>query len=96
MEHGLTGLDEGGKVKDTVEGPSLGSCGSEKLFNGRPILQLSLNELYPWGQQVAPSMAQVVKNYGVMPIFGQQTRNSTTYVPRPASYQDFHEKTRPF
>jgi hypothetical protein len=70
MEHGLAGLDEGSKVKNAVEGPSLGYCGSEKLFNSRPILQLSLDKLHSWGQKVASAMAQVVKNYGVIPICG--------------------------
>ena len=44
MEHGLAGLNEGGKVQDAVEGSSLGFGGGENPFQSGPVGQLSLNK----------------------------------------------------
>jgi hypothetical protein len=70
MEHGLAGLDEGGKVEDAVEGISLGFCGGEDVIKPGPILQLSLDKLHSWGQKVAAAMAKIIKNDDLGPIFG--------------------------
>ncbi len=43
--HGLAGLDEGGEVEDGVEGFSCSRCGFEKVFNRRPVSDVSLDEL---------------------------------------------------
>jgi hypothetical protein len=95
MKHGFAGFNERGKVQDAVEGASLGLGGGENLFKGGPVCQLTLNEINAGGQKVAPAMAQIVKNHGLVPIFNQQASDITTYVPRTASYEDFHEITRP-
>jgi hypothetical protein len=95
MDHGLAGLNKGGKVEDAVKGFSLRFGGGEDIFKLGPVCQISLDKLDAGGQKVAPSMAQVIKNNGLDPIFSQQTRDSTTYVPRTACNQNFHEKTRP-
>jgi hypothetical protein len=71
MEHGFAGLDEGGKVEDAVEGSSLGFGGNEKLIQSGPVCQFSLDKIDTGGQKVAPAMAQIVKNDGLVPIFSQ-------------------------
>jgi hypothetical protein len=71
MEHGLAGLNEGGKVEDAVEGFSLGFGGGEKLIQSGPVGQLSLYKFDAGGQKIAPAMAQIVKNDGLMPILNQ-------------------------
>jgi hypothetical protein len=95
MDHGLAGLDESGKVEDAVKGFSLSFGGGKDIFKPGSVCQLSLDKFDAGGQKVAPAMAQVVKNNGMGSIFSQQTRNSTTYVPRTACNQYFHEKIRP-
>ena len=50
----------------------------------------------PAKQQVAPAMAQVVKNDCLMPIFRQQPGDGTTYIPRAAYNQYLHKKAVPF
>ena len=69
MEHGLAGLDEGGKVEDAVEGLSLGFGGGENLLQSGPVCQFSLDELHAGGQKVAPAMAEIVKNNGLVSHF---------------------------
>jgi hypothetical protein len=71
MEHRLAGLDEGGKVEDAVKGCSLGFGGGEKLIQSGPVCQLSLDKIDTGGYKVAPAMAQIVKNDGMMPILSQ-------------------------
>jgi hypothetical protein len=95
MEHGLAGLNEGGKVEDAVEGLSLGFCCGEDVFKPGTILQLSFYKLDSWGQKIATAMAKIVINDDLGSIIGQQPRDSTTYIPRTTSNKDFHEKTRP-
>jgi hypothetical protein len=95
MDHGLAGLNKGGKVEDAVKGFSLSFGGGEDIFKPEPVCQFSLDQFDAGRQKVAPAMAQVVKNNDVGPILSQQTRDSTTYVPRTACNQYFHEKTRP-
>jgi hypothetical protein len=92
MEHGLAGLNEGGKVENAVEGFSLGFGCGEYQFQSWTVCQFSLDKFNARGQQVAPAMAQVVINNGLMAILSQKPGNSTTYIPRTASNQDFHEK----
>jgi hypothetical protein len=45
MEHGLTGLNEGGKVQDAFERSTLSFGGCEKLIQRGPIGQISLNKI---------------------------------------------------
>jgi hypothetical protein len=71
MEHGLTGLDERGKVKDAVERSSLRFGGEENLLKSGPVCQLSLDEFHAGRQKIAPSMAQVVENDDLGTILGQ-------------------------
>jgi hypothetical protein len=83
-------------VEDSVEGVALIFGVDEKVFNRPPIRQLSLHKFHSHGQQIPPAMAQIVKNYGLMSLLGQQPRHGTTYVPRTACYQDLHKKDCPF
>jgi hypothetical protein len=92
MDHGFAGLDEGGKVEDAVEGLSESFGGSEKVFKSGPVCQLSLDKFHARGQKIAPAVAQVVKNDGLMAIFGQQLRHCSTNVPRAACNQYLHKK----
>jgi hypothetical protein len=92
IEHRFAGFDEGGKVKNAVEGLSLLLGGDENAVKRRPVCQLSLDELHARRQQVTVAMAEVVKNDGLMPIFRQQASDSTTYIPRTTCYQDLHKK----
>jgi hypothetical protein len=71
MEHGLAGLDKGSKVKDAVKGFSLRLGGCKNLLKPRPVCKFSLNKINAGGQEVAPAMAQIVKNNGVGPILSQ-------------------------
>ena len=92
MEHGLAGLDERGKVKDAVEGSSLRFGGEENLLKSGPVCQFSLDEFHAGGQKIAPSMAQIVEDDGLMSIFGQQSGDCTTNIPRTAGHQYLHKK----
>jgi hypothetical protein len=71
MEHGLAGLDEGGKVENAVKGASLGYGGCKNLLKYRPVIKFPLDKLDAGGQKVTPAMAQIVKNDGVMPVLSQ-------------------------
>ena len=79
-------------MEHTVERLSLFLGSDEKVFNRRPVCQLSLNKIYPSGEKITPSVAQVVKNCRRVPILGEQSCNSPTYVARTASNQYFHRK----
>jgi hypothetical protein len=92
MEHGLAGLDQSGKVEDAVKGSSLIFGGEENPLQSKPVCQLSLNKLHAGGQKVAPSMAQVVENDGLMSILGQQASDRAPNVPRAACHQYLHKK----
>jgi hypothetical protein len=92
MEHGLAGLDEGGKVENAVKGFSLVFGRGEDIFKPGPVCQLTLDEFHSSREKVAPAMAQVVKNDDLGPIFGQQSRDCTTDVPRTSCYQYLHKK----
>jgi 3-phosphoglycerate kinase len=96
MEHRLAGLDQGGKVKDAVKGPSLGFGRGKKAFKSGPVGQLTFDKFHAGGQKVASSMAQVVKNHDLIPIFGQQSGDCAANVPRTASNQYSHKKLPPF
>jgi hypothetical protein len=92
MDHGLAGLDEGGKVEDAVEGLTVFFGCDEKAFKGSAISKFTLDEIHSRWQQIAPAVAQIVINNGLMSALGQQTGDCTTYVPRTASNQYLHKK----
>jgi hypothetical protein len=96
MEHRLAGLDQGGKVEYAVKGPSLGLGRDEKAFQSRPVGHFALDKFHAWGQKIAPSVAQIVKNHDLIPIFGQQSCDRSTNVSRAASDQYSHKKLSPF
>jgi hypothetical protein len=96
MEHGFAGFNEGGEVKHGVKGVVTLVCRGKDCFDGLAVGQFALNELNAGGQQLAPAMAQIVENDGVMAIPGKQGCDSTTYVPGAAGYKNFHKKCCPF
>jgi hypothetical protein len=80
-------------VQNAVEGPSLSLGGGENPFESGSVRQFSLDELHASRQKVAPPVAQVIKNHGLMAVFRQQASHRATDVSRAASYQNFHKKT---
>jgi hypothetical protein len=91
MNHGLASFNERGEVKNSVKGLTLALGRGEKVFKSWPVCQLSLDKIDSGRQKLTSAMPQIVKNYRLMAIFGQQTRNGSTDVPRTASNQDLHE-----
>ena len=80
--------------------PSKGSPdhfgGDEKVFERGPVSQLPFHEVHAGRQQIAPPMAQVIENNGLMPILGKKCRDGTAYVPCTAGNQYLHKKNCPF
>jgi hypothetical protein len=93
MDHRLAGFNEGGKMEDAVEGFSLVFGSYEKVFKRRPISQLPCYKLNSGGQQVAPSVAQIVVNNCGVSVCSKEAPHCTTYVPRASCYQNLHKKT---
>jgi hypothetical protein len=85
VDHGLAGLDKGGEVENAVEGSTLIVGGDEKVFKRSTVSHFALNEFDAGRKQIAPPMAEIVKNYGLVSFFGQQACNCTAYIPRAAS-----------
>ena len=94
-DHGLASLNEGGEVEHSVKGLVLLFGVNEKVFNFFALGEVPFNKFHAGRQQVAPSVAQVVIDNGMMALCYQQFGHSTTYIPRPASHHDFH-KILPF
>lgn len=95
MEHGLAGFNEGREVENAVERLPLLFRREKNTLKRGPVCQFSLDEFRAHRQQIPVAMAEVVKNDGLVPILGQQTSDSTTYIPRTACYQDLHNKAVP-
>ncbi len=57
------------------------------------VAELAFDELRAGRQQVAAAVAQVVVNNGLIPFFGQKSRNCTSDIPCTASNQDLHKRT---
>jgi hypothetical protein len=91
MDHGFAGLDESGEMENAVEGMALGLCLQENVFNQRPVGQIPYDEFHSRRQQIATAMAEVVEDDGLVTVLGQETGDSTTYVPGATCYQHFHE-----
>jgi hypothetical protein len=96
LDHGLAGFNEGGEVEDTIEGASRIVSGDEEIFEGEPVSEFALNKLDSYREQIAPAVAQVVKNEGLMSLFGKKSRNGCTNVPSTTSNQYPHKKDCPF
>ena len=92
-DHGLAGLNEGCKVEDAVEGITVVFRCREKVFNYGSVRQLTFNKIHAFGQEVAPSVAQVVESNHRVPQFGKKSRDGTTNIPRTTSNQYLHEFT---
>jgi hypothetical protein len=71
MDHGLAGLDERGKVENGIKGFSFTLGRRKDVLKNRPVCHFSPDELHADRQQIAPAMAQVVKNDGLMPMIRQ-------------------------
>jgi len=92
VDHGLAGLNEGGKVEDAVEGFALAFGGDEKVFKQGPVSQIALDEIDACWEQVAAAVAEVIENHCLMSAFGKQSRDGTTYIPGPSGDQYLHKK----
>ena len=94
--HRLAGFNEGGKVEDAVERSShIVGCDKE-VFKREPVSDFALHKLDTWGEQVAPAMAQIVKNHRLVSLFGKQSRNCPANVSGAAGNQYLHKKDCPF
>ena len=69
--------------------------GDEEAFNRRPVSYFSLDKIDAWWQQIAAAVAEVVKNDGLMSLFGKQSCDSATDVPRPSGNQYLHKNGCP-
>jgi hypothetical protein len=69
-----------------------GFGGIENVFKRGPVLQFPLDKLNSFRQQIAASMAQIVKNDSAVPVLGKQGRHSSTDVPGTAGNQNLHQK----
>ena len=61
-----------------------------------PVGQLTFDKFNARRQQIAPAVAQIVKNNCLMSLFGKQSRNCTTDIPGTAGNQYLHKKDCPF
>jgi hypothetical protein len=83
-------------VEDAIEGASRVVSSDEKIFEGEPVSEFTLNKLDASREEIAPSMAQVVKNERLMSLLGKKSRNRCTNVPSTPSNQYPHKKDCPF
>ena len=68
--HGLAGFNEGGEVQDSVErGPGIGG-GYEKILEGLPVGQVSLDKLHARGEELAAAMAQIIEYNRIVALRG--------------------------
>jgi hypothetical protein len=82
-------------VHDGVEGRAFVLCAEEKAIEERPIGQIADDQFDAARQQIAPTVAQVVKNYGFMSTVRQQSRDRSSNVPCTAGNQDLHKISLP-
>jgi hypothetical protein len=83
-------------MEDAIEGTPQFFCRDEKILKPLPVGQFPLDKFHASRQKIAPTMAQVVKYNGLMPISGQQFRNCPTNVPRATCNEYLHKKTTSF
>jgi hypothetical protein len=91
-DHGFAGLNEGGKVKHTVERLSLAFGHDEKFFKGDTVGELSPDKLNPWREQFEPAVAQVVESNGFVALCHEESGDSSADIAGTTSNQYFHEK----
>jgi hypothetical protein len=91
--HGLAGLDEGGKVENTVKRLALLSGGDKKVLQQGSVREIAFDEIHPWGKIFPPAMAQVIENSGFMTLRYKEPRNGTTYIPGTSGNHYLHKNT---
>jgi hypothetical protein len=69
---------------------------NEKVFKRKPIRNFAFDKLDAGREQIATAVAQIVKNQSLVPFFGKQPRDCTTYVPGTSCNQYLHKKDCPF
>ena len=93
--HGFAGFDQGGEVEDAVEGRLFSGCVAKKLFDASTIGDVGFDEFDTGGDQIAAGVAEVIDDYDLVPLAGQERRNCAADISGPARYHDLHKKICP-